>query len=571
MTQDDGPELLVPKERSAFRVTACQLEWFVWTDIPVRLAAGAEHDPQLLRPTTAHLGSPPISWDVFRWPDATGFSLYSLAPAAREELKACVRRRQHIKGNTAQAVFRFGGDHVGFETLVVVYRDRTCWLIIQTAPLSLSLSADNLIRLTSIPSVPTEGVAIAASKTLQMLAHRDSDARPRVTPHLNWYPYVHIYDYTPRSHERQIEQDVPWSELAVIGTRHRRIEEQHKLLVGTYRAKNHSIRGEVTVVDKQSTLVVASHDYLELQGIRYCLLVARRMAQLLKAAFAREPGCAVEARALDLLAKSERSPSLVTDSANYRILWPLIARECQALEWAQNLGKGEVPSAAETVEGPSSRYTDFKRLSAGAYADVWNALDSKLSRRVALRILRTSTGDSQDPVKYARALARLQNRHIVAVHDVVAVTDPESGQAVQAVVMELLSGNTLKSVLKGPVLSKDDVARIGLAILEAVSAYHAANLAHTDLHSENVLVGQDFVKVIDPLYLGSAFSSTAMKRDLQRRDVWEVRFLLRQLVEHSAIVSSVSEFDQARDVDDIAALASAFGMILQKHAKVPQL
>src|ERR1700733_8862573 len=90
------------------------------------------------------------------------------------------------------------------------------------------------------------------------------------------------------------------------------------------------------------------------------------------------------------------------------------------------------------------------KIDSGGFADVWEALDS-LDRRVAVKIIRPANAAISDALTHAKALARAEYNNVVSVYSIDTVQDPESGETVACVVMELLSGPTLEARLNsGP-------------------------------------------------------------------------------------------------------------------------
>ena len=183
----------------------------------------------------------------------------------------------------------------------------------------------------------------------------------------------------------------------------------------------------------------------------------------------------------------------------------------------------------------TDRYQNLQRIAEGVDGEVFSADDVALKRRVAIKFSRTSAPGHNNIIDHARALARVKHPNVVTVYDVCPVQDPTSNTAAQAVVMELLEGTTLTERI-GQVMSADEIARIGFAILDAISEYHANGLAHMDLHDGNVVVGPKEVKVIDAVYRPTAaFASTAARVQQQGRDVRDVRDHLIQMLHHSTI------------------------------------
>ncbi|MFJ4565914.1 protein kinase [Streptomyces caelestis] len=150
----------------------------------------------------------------------------------------------------------------------------------------------------------------------------------------------------------------------------------------------------------------------------------------------------------------------------------------------------------------AGRYRLEARLGRGGMGVVWRATDQLLGRGVAVKEL--PFDESLSPaearrqrdrtLREARAVAQLSHPHIIVVHDV--VEDDERPY----IVMELIEGGSLADRLAthGPV-DADEAARIGLALLGALRAAHAAGVLHRDLKPDNVLLepGTDRVVLTD--------------------------------------------------------------------------
>jgi len=146
-----------------------------------------------------------------------------------------------------------------------------------------------------------------------------------------------------------------------------------------------------------------------------------------------------------------------------------------------------------SVEGEvvASRYRLTSRLSSGGMGTVWRAEDELLQRPVAVKEVGIPAGMParevdrlrQRYLREARAAARLRHENVVVVHDVIS----EASQV--WIVMELFDTPDLAAIVRedGP-LEPAAVARIGLQMLDALGAAHAAGVLHRDVKPANVLV-----------------------------------------------------------------------------------
>ncbi|WP_372407773.1 serine/threonine-protein kinase [Streptomyces luteireticuli] len=151
---------------------------------------------------------------------------------------------------------------------------------------------------------------------------------------------------------------------------------------------------------------------------------------------------------------------------------------------------GAEPGAGRRVGG---RYRLVSRLGHGGMGTVWKAHDEVVDREVAVKEPRVPDhlpesvrhNVHQRMRQEARAAARVAHPSVVAVHDVVI----EDGRP--WIVMELVRGRSLADRLDGGTLDPREAARIGLAVLGALTAAHAAGVLHRDVKPDNILLGAE--------------------------------------------------------------------------------
>jgi serine/threonine-protein kinase len=141
------------------------------------------------------------------------------------------------------------------------------------------------------------------------------------------------------------------------------------------------------------------------------------------------------------------------------------------------------------------RYVLGPLVGRGGMGAVYRARDVELRREVAVKLVHARPG-SHNLVRFSRevrALATLSHPNVVAIHDAAV----HRGTAY--LVMELVSGDTLrKLLLRERRLSIDRVFRLARQIAEALGAAHARGVVHRDLKPENVAVMEHgHVKVLD--------------------------------------------------------------------------
>ena len=134
------------------------------------------------------------------------------------------------------------------------------------------------------------------------------------------------------------------------------------------------------------------------------------------------------------------------------------------------------------------RYRLGERLGGGAVADVYQALDDRLQRSVAIKVFR---GDAAEQLQRheaeMRTLAALDHPSLVTVFD--AGTDEATGRPF--LVMQLVEGPTLGDELRSGPLRPDNAARYGAELAEALGYVHERGLVHRDVKPANVLISSD--------------------------------------------------------------------------------
>jgi serine/threonine protein kinase len=142
-------------------------------------------------------------------------------------------------------------------------------------------------------------------------------------------------------------------------------------------------------------------------------------------------------------------------------------------------------------------------LGRGGMGEVHRARDAKLNRDVAIKLLHSSVAHDADRLtrfnREAQVLAALNHPNIAQVHGVLEVpSETPGGDAVPALVMELVRGPTLAARIAAGPLPPDEALPIAKQIAEALEAAHDHGIVHRDLKPANIIVRDDgTVKVLD--------------------------------------------------------------------------
>ena len=141
-------------------------------------------------------------------------------------------------------------------------------------------------------------------------------------------------------------------------------------------------------------------------------------------------------------------------------------------------------------------YEIVSALGAGGMGEVYRAIDTKLKRQVAIKILPPLFASDPDRLarlqREAEVLAALNHPNIAAIYGL------EEADGVKALVLELVEGEDLSLLLgRGP-LPLDEVLPIAKQLCEALEAAHEAGIVHRDLKPANIKRRSDgTVKVLD--------------------------------------------------------------------------
>src|SRR5450432_2045921 len=161
--------------------------------------------------------------------------------------------------------------------------------------------------------------------------------------------------------------------------------------------------------------------------------------------------------------------------------------------------------ADETPDAPSSsvprdalvaeRYRIGREIGRGGMATVYQALDLRHDRQVALKFIHAEVADRLATERFRREialLASLQHPHILALYD--------SGEFEGALfyVMPYVSGESLRGRLeREKQLPVDDAIRIAREVADALVSAHQHDIIHRDIKPENILLSQGHALVCD--------------------------------------------------------------------------
>ncbi len=151
----------------------------------------------------------------------------------------------------------------------------------------------------------------------------------------------------------------------------------------------------------------------------------------------------------------------------------------------------------ELIDG---RYQLIRQMATGGMASIYEAVDTRLDRKVAVKIMHSHLAQDEQFVerfiREAKAAAALSHPNIVAVQD---QGWNQNGSPAIFLVMEMIEGHTLREYLNEQGrLSVADGVKFLLPVLSALSAAHKIGIVHRDIKPENILISKEGrIKIAD--------------------------------------------------------------------------
>ena len=142
------------------------------------------------------------------------------------------------------------------------------------------------------------------------------------------------------------------------------------------------------------------------------------------------------------------------------------------------------------------RYEIRSQLGAGGMGEVYLAEDTKLHRKVALKILPAEVASNQDRMRRfnqeATAAAALNHPHIAHIYEISEADD------VNFIAMEYVDGQTLRECIHSGQIDQRKLLRYLQQVAEGLAKAHTAGIVHRDLKPENIMITNDgFAKILD--------------------------------------------------------------------------
>ena len=143
-----------------------------------------------------------------------------------------------------------------------------------------------------------------------------------------------------------------------------------------------------------------------------------------------------------------------------------------------------------------SRYEIRSKIGAGGMGEVYLADDTKLDRKVALKILPSDVALKPDRMKRfvqeAKSASALNHPNIITIYEI------DKTDAGHFIAIEFIDGTTLRQQLRFAQMKIGEVLDVAIQTANALSAAHEAGIVHRDIKPENIMIRRDgIVKVLD--------------------------------------------------------------------------
>src|SRR5262245_41313126 len=152
--------------------------------------------------------------------------------------------------------------------------------------------------------------------------------------------------------------------------------------------------------------------------------------------------------------------------------------------------------AQQIIGRQIGHYKILSQLGAGGMGEVYLAQDSRLKRKVALKMLPAQFTQDADRVRRfereAHAASALNHPNIITIHEIGEIA------GVHFIVPEYIDGRTLRQRIASGKMRLSEVLDVVVQIAAALAAAHVAGILHRDIKPENIMLRPDgLVKVLD--------------------------------------------------------------------------
>lgn len=160
-----------------------------------------------------------------------------------------------------------------------------------------------------------------------------------------------------------------------------------------------------------------------------------------------------------------------------------------------------MPSASDTTHQQTmiqnqlnqQGYEVLSLLGKGGSGSVWLAQDSRLNRKVAIKLLHTDSATQSQMVEEARLLAKFNHPGVVQIYDILTIATPplsieEQTEQQSAIVMEYIQGNSLLNWHQEALPDNDSKLAVLLQLAQSLAYIHQQDIVHGDIKPANILM-----------------------------------------------------------------------------------
>ncbi len=135
------------------------------------------------------------------------------------------------------------------------------------------------------------------------------------------------------------------------------------------------------------------------------------------------------------------------------------------------------------------RYEIRSKIGEGGMGEVYLAQDTKLGRKVALKILPAGVasdhGRMRRFIQEAKAASGLNHPNIITIHEI------DETDSINFIATEFIDGETLRERMRTAPMKLTEVLDVAAQIASALAAAHAVGIVHRDIKPENIMVRRD--------------------------------------------------------------------------------
>ena len=153
----------------------------------------------------------------------------------------------------------------------------------------------------------------------------------------------------------------------------------------------------------------------------------------------------------------------------------------------------------EPIYKPGKQIANYKivyKLGSGGMGEVYLADDTRLKRKIALKLLPPHFTVNPDRVRRfereARAASALNHPNIVTIYEI------GKSNSIHFIATEFVDGKTLRQLINEKPFTLNEALKVSMQLADALSEAHTAGIVHRDIKPENIMIRHDgYVKILD--------------------------------------------------------------------------